>query len=179
MVALARIISTDIVRGWRWPKFSIKSLADVNTAWQAAPVGTDAVPRKNTVAVYSETLTQGKPVILGYINLNQLAGEGEHRTFSEDAAGNVKFYIWQKADGTCEIGGTGDFMVRYNEMAAAFQEVQDDVNNLKQLISTWVVVSGDGGGALKTILGSWAGAPLVEDITKAKIAEVKTIPFTP
>lgn len=176
---LATIKSTEVLKGWRLPKFLRKGLFDVQTAWQAAPANTDSVPREGTIAVYSQTSTQGKPVIVGYINLNQIAGAGEHRTFSEDANGAVKFYIWQKANGTCEIGGSDDFMVRYSNMSLAFQELQDSVNDLKQLIASWVVAPGDGGAALKAVLGSWVGDALVEDITKAKIAEIKTKAFTP
>lgn len=176
---LVKTISSDIVSGWRWLKFFRKGPQDVQTAWVASPPGTDAAPIKDMVAVYGGTSAQGKPVIIGYVNVNQLAGSGDHRTFSQDSNGAVKFYIWQKADGTCEIGGADDFMVRYTKMAESFQELQDSVNDLKTIIGTWVVAPGDGGSALKAVLAAWLGTPLVKDITQSKITEIKTIGFTP
>jgi len=49
---------------------------------------------------------------------------GEFRTYSTDKDGVEKFYTWLKNDGTYEVGGNDDFLVRYNELAAGFNQLK-------------------------------------------------------
>lgn len=148
---------------------------DHQTGPEASPYGTDSNPIAGMRAIYAETSDKGKQVIIGYINKNQLAGVGEHRIYATDSNGNLKFYIWQKADGTCEIGGSGDNMVRFSKLKEAFDELQNDVKNLKQAFTSWTPVPNDGGAALKTASATWAGAAFAKTIDPAKINEIKTL----
>jgi hypothetical protein len=173
---LTRVISTqldDLSR--RLIKVLRFGRSDVQTPFQALPHGIDSNPVKDWLAVYSETTEKGKPVIIGYINPDQLAEVGGTRIYSTDGNGAVQFAIYLRADGTCEVGGDTDNMVRFVPVANSVNELKDSVNELKNLFTSWTPVPNDGGAALKSVVTSWASSPLVEDITGAKIDEVKTL----
>lgn len=127
---LTKVISTAVDKvKRRLVKIARYGKDDIQTPVEAMPYGTDANPIADMIAVYSQTSEKGNPVIIGYINKNQLAGVGEHRTYSTDADGVLKFYIWQKNDGTCEIGGNSDFMVRFNKLKSGFDKLKADFNS--------------------------------------------------
>lgn len=126
----------------------------IETGVEAAPYGIDSNPIAGMVAVYAETSSSGKQVIVGYINKGQLAQPGEHRSYSTDNAGVLKFYIWQKSDGTCEIGGSSKHMVRYEELKAGWDQMMVDLNSARAALTL---------------------PPSTADIVGAKINEVKTL----
>lgn len=103
-------------------------LSDVREAIQAAPYGTDSVPIKDMVAVFASTGEKGKDVIIGYLNKSKVAELGEYRIFSTGSTGQIKVYIHLKNDGTAEFNGTGDFLVKYNELKSGFDQLKDDFN---------------------------------------------------
>lgn len=173
---LSKVISTELgALGKRLVKVLRYGKSDVQTPTQAAPYGIDSNPVKDMIAVYCATGVKGKPVVLGYLNKDQLAGVGEIRFKSTDEDGAEQMYLWLKNDGTMEVGGDADFMVRYSALETAYNELQDDVNTLKQVFSAWAVVPSDGGAALKTAAATWYGTPLTSDISDAKIEEIKTL----
>lgn len=137
---------------------------DARTAKEAAPYGTDSNPIKGMTAVYSQTSNKKDRVIIGYINKNGLAASGEHRTFSTDDDGVVKFFIWQKKDGTCEIGGNSDFMVRFNALKSGFDQLRQDFNTH---VHTGVQTGGGSSGVPAT--------PSSASIDNAKIEQIKTL----
>ena len=167
MINLVKTISTEldslsrrIVKVLRYGK------SDVRTPIQIASFGTDSNPRKDVIAIYAATSVKGEEIIIGYINKNQLAGSGEHRIFSEDEDGNISTYIHLKNDGTQEIGGDTDFMVRYSALEAAFNELQEKFNTFA---NAYVPGSPTVTGLPPTV------SPSTADITSAKIEEIKTI----
>jgi hypothetical protein len=161
----------DIKR--RFVKFLRLGKYDVQNSVEAAPYGTDSNPIKGMVAVYSKTSADGKAVIIGYLNKDQLADVGEHRTYSTDSDGALQFYIWQKNDGTCEIGGDDDNMVRYSKLEEAFNELKGDFNNLVTLFNSHLHTNGNMGANTGTPTAS--GQSSNADISPAKIDEIKTI----
>lgn len=164
----------DIKR--RFVKFLRLGKYDVQNSVEAAPYGTDSNPIKNMVAVYGKTSQDGKTVIVGYLNKNQLADVGEHRTYSTDDEGELKFYIWQKNDGTCEIGGDDDNMVRYSKLEDAFNELKQDFNNHVQKWNTFAAAYTPGGPlALGTPPTAQTSQSSTADISPAKIDEIKTL----
>jgi hypothetical protein len=180
MLSLVKIISSEYnTLNQRIVKFLGLGNKDIQTAIQASPHGIDSNPVKDLIAVYGKTKEKGETVIIGYLNKSLLAEVGENRLFSTDDAGGLKTFIWLKNDGTIQMAGTGDFMVRYEEMAKVCNELKDDITTLKQVFSTWSPIAQDGGAALKGAAATWFATPLQEDITKAKIAEIKTTPYTP
>ncbi len=126
---LVKIISTEIDNlNQRVSKFLRFGLKDVQTAIQTAPYGIDSNPIKDMIAIYGATSEKGKPVIIGYINKNQLADVGETRIFSTDENGVVKTFIFLQNDGTIEIGGSVDNMVRFSDLETGFNQLKSDYN---------------------------------------------------
>lgn len=177
MINLVKIISTAIDdAGRRLPKFLRYGKSDVQTSIQAAAWGVDAVPAKDAIAVYAETGVKGKTIILGYLNKNALAAIGENRLFSTDADGAVKFAIHLKNDGTCEIGGNADNMVRYSELETAFNQLKSEHDDLVNAFNTHMHATAAPGPPSSPTPGSGIPAmPSTADITPAKIDEIKTM----
>jgi len=173
---IVKVISTELTDlSQRLVKFLRLGKSDVRTAIEVGPFGVDSNAPKDTVAAYSDTAVKGQSVIVGYVNTRQEAGVGEYRTYAVDSSGDVAFYTWIKANGTMEIGGDTDNMVRYVPVADSVNELKNSVNDLKNVFTSWTPVPNDGGAALKAAVTSWASTPLIEDITAAKINEIKTL----
>lgn len=161
---LTRVISTTLDSVSRRIT-KIRTLGkSVETGIESSPYGVDSNPIAGMVAVYAETSDKGKQVIVGYINRNQLAAVGEHRTYSTDSNGVLKFYIWQKNDGTCEIGGNTKHMTRFEELETGFNQLKSDFNSHVHP----GVTTGPG------VTGAIA-VPSTASITGAKITQVKTL----
>lgn len=141
----------------------------LKTAAEAMPFGEDSQPVKDMVAIFGETSNNAEPVIIGYINKNQVAGPGEKRIFSLDSDGNLATFIWLKSDGTIEIGGDAKNMVRYQELEQGFNQLRTDLNNF---ITTYNLhTHAANGGAPPAAQGT----PSTADISASKIDEVKTL----
>ncbi len=138
---------------------------NVVTGLESAPYGIDSNPIADMRAIYSITEDTGKKVIIGYINKNQLASVGENRIYSTDSDGALKFFIWLKNDGTCELGGDTDNAVRYSPLNTGLQQLVSDLQAQLTLIATGIA----GGG------GSYTPGTLSLDITDSKIDEIKTL----
>lgn len=175
MPSIIKIISSKVSQGKRLVKFLRYGKSDTQETKEIAPFGVDSHAPKGTAGLYLETTQRGKPVVVGYINKNQVAGSGELRMYSVDSNGDVVSYIHFKSDGTIEFDGTTDNLSRHSQIAASVNEIKDDINDLKTLISGWVPVATDGGAALKTALATYIATPLVENINDAKIDEIKTL----
>ncbi len=129
MISLVKIISTSIDNlNRRLPKFLRLGIKDIQTSLEVGPYGVDANPIKDMIAVYIKTGEKGKTVIVGYINKRQLAAPGEHRIFSTNANGTLKAYAWLRADGSLEINGDDDNMVRFSELKTGFDKLKSDLN---------------------------------------------------
>ena len=61
-------------------------------------------------------------------------------------------------------GNSNGGLVKVNPLVNKINVLENDINNLKTLIAAWVIVPADGGAALKTILASWYGSPIVNTI---------------
>ena len=155
MNILTNVLSTtlDAVKR-RLTKVRVLGLNDIRTAFEAAPFGTDANPIKDMRAVYAETASKGDRVIVGYINKNQLALQGEHRLYSTDANGNLQTWIWMHNDGTIEIGGNANHFTQYEAMKAAFDLLKTDLNAARSALSL---------------------PPSIADMANAKTTTVKTL----
>lgn len=101
---------------------------DIVTGLEAMPFGDDSNPLAGMDAVYLELSSRKNKVIVGYINKQQLADVGEKRIYSTDSNGNVKFYIWLHADGTCEFNGKANHLTQYEALKAAFDQLKSDFN---------------------------------------------------
>lgn len=139
------------------------------TADQMAPFGDDSCPVQGMDAIYCETDTDEQPIILGYVNTNCLAGEGEKRFFSikknEDGSYSQAFYTWMKADSTYEIGGNNDNLIRYAALNTALQAQITKMEAQLTLIAAGITTAG----------GSYTPGDISLDITASKIDEIKCL----
>lgn len=169
---IVKTISTSIRENVRWIKVLRKGTSDIQESRQVSPHGIDSNPVKDLIAIYAPTFQTGKPVIIGYINKNQISDVGEFRCFSTNEHGNLSTYVHLKNNGHMEIGGSSDHMVRFSKLESAFNELLNDHNSLVTSYNSHMhPTAPTGPPSLPTILGS----PSVADISLAKINEIKTI----
>lgn len=145
---------------------------DAQTPMEISPFGIDGGPLKDMIALYAAT-DDKKPFIVGYINKNQLADVGELRLFSTDADGGLKTYVWLRNNGTIEMMGDDDNMVRYSELEKGFNKLRDDLNNHIQNFNTHVHI-GVTSGTSSSGTPSAIDTPSSATITASKINEIKT-----
>lgn len=163
---LVKVISASLdVLNRRIVKILRFGLSDVQTTYEAMPFGLDSCALKDMVAVYSETGEKGKTVIIGYLNKNQIATKGEFRTYSLKSDGSVSFYIHQKDDETCEIGGNADNLVRYSPLNTEMLGLASSIN--AELVKIAAGLSGVG--------GVYTPLTISIDVSAAKIDEIKTL----
>ena len=134
------------------------------TAKVSANYGDDSQPLKNMTAIYSPTAVNSEPVIIGYINTNQVAEEGEKRIFSQSLDGSLSFAIHLKTDGSCEIGGNVDNAVRFSALQSSLASSDTLLNAELAKIAT----------AIGSLGGVYTVATVATDISSSKINEIKT-----
>lgn len=130
MLFSGKITESVAKAGRRFVKFVGMGRDDVKEHRAIGPWGSESAPIKDAVAIYGHTSVNGETVVIGYINqvaLDALAA-GEHRIFSTDANGNLSYYLHFKDDGTAELGGTGNFLVKYNELKAELDKLKTSFN---------------------------------------------------
>lgn len=170
------VIETIIKSAKRYIKFHALGSSDVKEKHEISPFGLDSNPIKGTRGVYVQTATKGQAAVIGYVNTVQKAGSGEIRTYSVDANGSEKTYVWLKADGTIEIGGDSDNMVRYSKLETAFNQLKSDFDNLVNAYNIHVHdVPQAPSGTLPSAPTTSTGQTTTADISPAKIKEIKTI----
>jgi hypothetical protein len=177
-VNIIKIISSAFDSGRRLVKFNRLGRSDVKEKIEVSPYGLDSNPVKDTVGIYTPTSVSGKGVVFGYVNPEQKADVGEFRTYATDSDGVEVFYTWLKNNGTAEIGGDSDFMVRYSELETAFNELRDDFNALVNVYNAHIhtTTATVGLGPVGVISTSPSqGQQSTADISGAKIDEIKTI----
>lgn len=137
---------------------------DIQSAFESGPFGVDGNPIAGLRAIYAETTGKGEKVIVGYVNVNQLADVGELRLFSLDSAGLLSTFIWIKNDGTIQLGGAIDNAVKFSPLNSSLGQL---VNNLNaELVKIQTAITGLG--------GTYARGTLTLDISAAKINQIKT-----
>lgn len=173
---LIKIISSEVQSAVRIVKFLRYGKKDVQTSDQIAPYGVDSNPIKDMIAVYSQTSEKGETVVIGYINKNQLAAVGEHRTFSTDENGQLKFYVWLKNNGTLELGGSAKHLARYEELKTGFDALKKDHNDLVDAFNTHMhATAATGPPSIPTPGTGIPAIPSTASIDSSKINEIKTL----
>lgn len=179
MLNVVKILESTLDAGRRTLKFLRFGKNDVQTSLEAMPFGDDSQPVKNMKAIYGKTSDNGKTVIIGYINEEQIADTGEKRIYSTNSSGNPVMYLHLKNDGTAEFNGNADNMVRYSKLELAFNTLKAEHNALVTLFNTHVHVVV---GAVPlappipptALIPPVPGVPSVANILPAKINEIKT-----
>ena len=120
------VIGTKIVNAFREVK--AENTGNINNCYQATPFGFEANPIKGMDAIMGDT--DRYTVILGYIQ-KAIDGlnEGETISFAKNSSGEVKATITHRSDDTIELLGTGDYLVRFEELKTEFNELKETVNN--------------------------------------------------
>lgn len=160
--------------------FSLKNLKrvlkvfqfGVKTAAEAAPFGDDAAPLKDMIAIFAESSNNAEPVIIGYINKNQIAAAGEKRIYSLKADGELSSYIHLKNDETIELFGAADNLVRYSKLKEGFDTLRTDLNALITAYNTHVHVSAAPGTPNAPTLST--GTASSASVDASKIENIKT-----
>lgn len=179
MLSIVKVFSTEFDKAKRRiVKFLKLGKEDVQTSIEASPFGVDSNPHANLRAIYAPTGVKGKTVIIGYINTDQVAEVGEHRMFSTDTDGNLIFEARMRNDGTFEIGGSVDNLIRFAKMQAAFNELRGDLNALITAYNSHIHITTAtvGATAVPGIITPTVatGTPSAADMSDAKIEELKT-----
>lgn len=161
---ITRVKDAFIEEGRRIIKMLRYGKDDVQEAEQIAPHGIDSHPIKEMVAIYADTTTHGEPVVIGYINEDQLAELGETRLYSTDKDGTLKSWIWLKNNGTIELMGNAHNLVRFAPLSSNLNSFTNSIN--VELTKISVAIAGVG--------GAYTPGTLSLNISDARIDELKT-----
>ena len=179
MSNLVKTISTRINgEAKRLIKFLRFGRSDIQEKNQVLPYGFDSNPIKDLTALYISTEEIGNDIIVGYINTNQIANEGESRMFSTDSDGNLQIDIHIKNDGTIEFGDNSDNLVRFSELETAFNELRSDFNALVTAYTSHIHITTAtvGATAVPGIISPTlaTGTISTANMSGSKIVELKT-----
>lgn len=111
--------------------------------YECSPFGFDSNPIKDMVAIYSDTSENGEPVIIGYINENQLSEPGELRLYNSD-----KGYIWIRNNNTIELNGDKRTIVAFQDLKTELENTIVKVN--AELVKIQTAITALGGAYTQT-----------------------------
>lgn len=173
---LTKTISQAVTTGVRRIKVLLFGASDVRTAQQVTPFGIDSAPVNDMIAVYSDTGITGQQVIVGYLNKSLLAQSGELRLYSTNSSNSVQFYAWFKADGTLELNGNTDNLVRFSKLEDGFNQLRSDFNEFVSAFNSHVHATAATGPPstptpVPTIIPVTSSTASIAD---SKITEIKT-----
>lgn len=114
MITFSKFFESVIEQGKRILK--VNGIYGAKTADECLPFGIDSNPIKGMTAIYAETSNDSESVVIGYINQNQLAENGETRIFSLDSNGNLKSFVWCKNNGEIHLNGNSSTAVKFEEL---------------------------------------------------------------
>lgn len=100
------------------------------------------------------------PKVGGQVTVADLSG-GELRQLAVVHWGEVE-KISLTADNIELNGGDNGGLVKIEALTDKINNIEKDINNLKQAFTTWVPVPQDGGSSLKSGVASWAAQQLVQ-----------------
>ena len=160
MITLSKLKSVAIEQGQRI--FKVLQYGP-KTDNECGPFGLDSSPLENYTAIYAETANAGESLIIGYIQKNQIAQQGEARLFSLDSNGLLKAEIFCKADGTIILNGGVNSSIRYEPLNTELQKLKNDINTELLKVKT----------AITTLGGTYANTPIILDLTTAKSDTIK------
>lgn len=175
-----KILSTEIKEGERIAKVETLGPNDISTLAVLAPFGDDSAPPAGLTGTMSETGASGEGVLLGVQSDHNVATNGEKRIYSTTTDGKeVKAFIMLRVDGTMELLGTGDFLVKFNEMNSAFGQLKSDFDSLVNLYNAHIHVTTAtvGPTAVPGVIAPTAstGSPTTADMSAAKAENLKTL----
>lgn len=164
MITLVKVIGAALSSGMRKIKVAFGE-TNVQERPEVMPHGIDSCPPNNRIAAHSTTTVQGVDVVIGYYNTKQTATAGETFIYSTNTAGtSVAITFKLKTDGTAELGGNADNLVRYAALNTALQnDIKTFINTQLPLIAAGIAAGG----------GSYSPGTMTIDISGAKINNLK------
>ena len=138
----------------------------LKTASEVSPYGIDSNPRIGNYldAIFANTSNAGEVFVLGFVQENRFAKEGEIRIFSENSEGKTSTYIWLTNEGKINLGGLQDNLVKYKALAEANLKLQQDLNIELTKIQA----------SLATVGAVYLHAPINIDLSAAKAENITT-----
>ena len=126
--------------------------------YECSPYGFDSNPVKDMTAVYADTSENGEPIIIGYVNENQLADVGELRLYNSN-----KGYIWLKKDDTIELNGNSRTIVAFINLKTELENTINKLNVELTKIQTAITALG----------GSYVQVNVEVNIDSSEVKDVK------
>lgn len=148
---------------------------DIQTAKEYSPFGVDSNAPAGMRAIFAETGVKGKTALIGYLNLDKLAEVGETRLYSIKSDKTLSTFIWLKDDGTMQIGGDDDNMVRFSELKTGFDQLRGDFNTFITAFNTHVHATAPAGPVSPPTGVGLPASQSSASIDDSKIDEIKTI----
>lgn len=98
---------------------------------------------------------------------------GEKEIYSTDNPVTTKLArIKLNSDSEIILNEGTDTAVRFSELKKVIDELQADIQDLKDAFTAWVVAPNDGGAALKAAAAVWSATPFVENIDNSEVEDV-------
>lgn len=148
-----------------WVKLRVRGRSDVQSSMQSAPAGIDSRPVKDMLTIQAATGVEGETVVVGYIHKDMLAKEGETHIFATDAQGEEKIRFKLLQDGTAELAGNANNLVRYAPLNSGLKSQLTAINAELVKIAA---------GLNAIVPSSYVHTPVTLDISQAKIDELKS-----
>lgn len=160
-ISISKVVSTTLEKGYR----IIKVLQfGPKTADQCSSFGDDSNPLKDMTAIFCETAEKGEPVIIGYVQKDQLSAIGEKRIFSLKENGDLSCFVWLKNNEEIHINGDSDNFVKFTPLEQKLLQMVQDLNT--ELTKIQAGITGVG--------GVYAPQPISLDISSSKTEKIKT-----
>ena len=174
---LIRTLITEVKNGFRiiqnkWAKNLI------STAKQANNFGVDSYPPENTIAILADTLSKEEPVIIGYLYESALEDlkTGETCFYSTNEVGELKSTIKLRNDGTAELLGNTDNLIRYSKLKEEYDKTKAVLDAILTTLQAPINEPGNGApSAFQAAMIAAVGEKTTGDISESKIDELKTI----
>lgn len=113
-----------------------------------------------------------KPTVGSMVMMADLSG-GELRSLVVIAFSELDTFTVKFAGDVVIDEGKNEGLVKVVELTKKLNAIEEDINSLKQVFSSWPPIVYDGGASLKAASASWAAQPLKsttkEDIENPKI----------
>ena len=126
--------------------------------YECSPYGFDSNPVKDMTAIYADTSENGEPIIIGYVNENQLADVGEIRLYNSN-----KGYVWLRKDDTIELNGDSRTIVAFIDLKTELENTIVKVNAELVKIQTAITALG----------GVYAQVNVEVNIDSSEVKDVK------
>lgn len=107
------------------------------------------------------------PKVGSYVLVGLLEGLSAGLVLLTDEVDEVEIKIGERSlqmtsEGIVCNGGQLGGLIKIEGLTSRLNAIEDDINRLKQTLSTWTPISSDGGAALKAAAASWSARPLAK-----------------